>query len=340
MSMVVGLPNFDEAGLLNFDGKFAQAFTIGCRDGLHATILPYGAIVQALYVPCDGVLRQVLANYNTFAQYEADTAYVGCVIGRTANRIRDGKLNYEGETFVLDDNEVGNHLHGGAHGFSRRLWSVHDVAPNRLMLNLLSPAGDQGYPGTVTVTVRFEIISDACFSITYEAFTDAPSPIDLTHHLYFNLGAAGHRQICHHTLTVSADHVLELDDAYLPNGDLIYVGGTPFDLRSPRQVSDLLYSTHPQLTSIGLNQAWILDGSRPNLRFESPDGRLRMCVGTNQACVQLYSGLSASLCVGGAMAIEPQGYIDAVSNPMFPSPWVMPDQRYSKEVSYCFSTPG
>lgn len=320
------------------DCALGPHFRIAAADGISVVILPYGAIVQSITVPDgEGGTRQVLANYATLKAYKEDRAYVGCLVGRTANRIRDARLERDGRIYGLSANEGRNHLHGGVDGFNRRDWTVTFRTDTYVALLLQSPAGDQGYPGRLVVNAAFEIVDSNTLKIEYEAQTDSETPVDLTHHLYFNLGGEFDRTIGGHGLQVEAQSVLELDAGYVPTGGVIPIAGTPFDLSRPEKLATVLAGAHPQLTDIGLNQAWVVVG-QPALSLISPDGALRLDVKTDQPCVQLYSGLDPSLCAGGALAIEPQGYLDAATVQTFPSPWLAPGQIYRRTTLYRFVT--
>ena len=141
-----------------------------------------------------------------------------------------------------------------------------------------------------------------------------------------------------HRLQVAGAEILELDESYLPTGRRLGVAGTPFDLAQPKPISSILTAAHPQLTAIGLNQAGVLSGAPPALRLTSPGSQLELCVETDQPCLQLYSGLEPAICPGGALVIEPQGFINAVNELRFPSPWLEPGRRYERSTFYRFGS--
>lgn len=312
-----------------------KVLRIGGFGGIAADILPYGAIIQSLWVPCDNGVRQVLANYASLDAYERDLAYVGCIVGRVANRIRDARLCRGGKTFKLTANEGTTCLHGGGEGLNRRRWAIGHHSSNRLVLSLNSPAGDQGFPGALGVTVTLEVLGLDSLTIQYEARTSEPTPVDLTHHLYFNLGPPD-GDIRDHCLKIRGEEVIELDQDFLATGKLLSVRGTPYDLRQGRRLSSVVDGEHAQLTSIGLNQAWVMDAGRPALCLSSPDTKLELELETDQACLQLYSGLDRAIRKGGALAIEPQGFVGAAHLDNFPSIWLEPGQTYSRRTTYRF----
>ncbi|MFP1133089.1 aldose epimerase family protein [Asticcacaulis sp. W401b] len=304
--------------------------------GSEATILPYGAILHSLRILVHGQPREVLVNLPDWRDYITDQNYIGSIIGRVANRISGAKFRFGNIEHNVTANEAPNCLHGGAQGFGKQVWEIVEHSTHRVVLSYLSPNGEEGFPGNVKVLATFEFVAPKSLRISYDAETDAPTPIDLTHHLYFNLASGAGGAIEDHLLQVHSDSVLELDRTYVPTGDVLRLPRTPFDLNKATKLGDLLARKHYQLTRIGLNQSWILRPVEPAFRMIAPDHSLELAVSTDQPCLQLYSGLNRENAPAGALAVEPQGYIDAVNRFQFPSPWLVPRERYRRSTLYEF----
>lgn len=319
------------------DGRPVTLYTLGASGGVSLEILSYGAIVHSLTVPVSGNARQVVASLRDLAAYEKDRSYRNCIIGRTVNRVAKARFERAGEPWKLSVNDPPNSLHGGTVGFNRHIWTCVDHTPRTLTLEHISPHLDQGYPGTVVARVTFEIVGREGLRIIHWATVDRPSPVDLTHHLYFNLEVHEALNLGGHSLCVRGNHIIELEPDYTPTGRLSCVAHTPFDLNIKTLLAKVLTSNHPQLTSIGLNQAWILERDTVQIGFESPDGELTLEIATDAPTVQLYSGLSDGDCAAGALAIEPQGYTDALNNAHFPTPWIYPGVPFRRETTYQFN---
>ena len=199
------------------DGRDVQCDHAGrSTSGLQAQVLTYGAILRSLSFPVRGRRRELILALADLQQYENDTAYVGPVVGRFANRIAGGRLCIDGQAHQLSRNENGNHLHGGAKGVSRQLWQVRGTpSESGLTLALESAAGDQGYPGNLDVQMQLSLRSDA-LCIDFTARSDAATPVNLTCHPYFNLGG----DALAHRLRIPASRYLPVDAALIPTGEM------------------------------------------------------------------------------------------------------------------------
>ena len=321
------------------DGQAVHSLTLATPGGLHLDVMTYGATIRSLKAPSATGAVETLIGFESLADYEADKTYQACIVGRTVNRLRNAAFRQEGRVWQVTPNEGPNHLHGGARGLSRRVWQADtrssDEAP--LVLRYVSPAGEEGYPGNLAVEVTLSLPSPMTLQIDYRAVVDAPCPVDLTHHLYFNLDQAMGGDISSHVLAIQGDEVLEVDDACLATGLRLPVGDTLFDLRHPTALSAVLAQQHPQLTHIGLNQSWVLKrGAAPAATLYAPRTGLELLLHTDQPCLQAYAGLSRDVAAHGAIALEPQGFIDAVNQPAFPSSWLAPGQIYHRTSQYRF----
>ena len=247
----------------------------------------------------------------------------GKVIGRYANRIAHGRFTLDGTTYTLATNENGNTLHGGPDGFSKRTWDLTRATDDVVEFTLVSPAGDQGFPGALTVHVTYTLDDDDALHIDYRATTDAPTVINLTNHVYFNLTGDPSKPIDAHELEIPASAYTAVDDAGIPTGTLVPVAGTDRDFRTARPIGSTPYDTNFEL-----------DGCTGALQFaarltEAGSGRC-IVVETTQPGLQLFSGHP------GAVAIETQHFADAPNHPNFPNTTLYPSEIFHSTTIYRF----
>lgn len=210
------------------------AYTLTNAVGASVTVLDYGATIQSLRVPDrTGALVDVVLGYDTVTEYEKNGGYLGATIGRIGNRIGKGQFSLGGVDYQLACNDGANHLHGGERGFDKRMWQV-TAETLSLRCTRLSPDGEEGYPGALSVSVTFTLTEENTLSIRYEATSDRDTIVNLTNHSYFNLNGGG--SVLTHRLQVFADRFCENDDGCLPTGRLLAVEGTPFDFRTPKAI--------------------------------------------------------------------------------------------------------
>ena len=223
------------------DGEEVSEYTL--KSGrVAATVLTLGGILHTLTV--DG--RDIVGGYDCVSDYENDGgSYQGALIGRVGNRIGGASFVLNGKTYSLakNDNEK-NHLHGGDIGFNARIWTVEEADDMHLTLSLVSPDGEEGYPGNLFVKVTYTLAEDALM-IAYNAVTDADTPINLTNHSYFNLNGIGSGDVLSTVASIHADRVTEVDDELIPTGRHIDVTGTPFDFRTPHTIGERLSAAFP-----------------------------------------------------------------------------------------------
>jgi aldose 1-epimerase len=331
-----------EAGSVAVCGALDEApvHRIALRGGdLDASILTYGATIQALRVHGPRGPRHVVLGFDSCAEYLAQRMYMGAVAGRFANRIAAGRFSLDGVDYQLTRNENGvNHLHGGARGFSRRVWSIAQVTDRAVELSLLSPAGEEGYPGTLTATCRYSIEGERCLRIALCAVTDAPTIVNLATHSYFNL--AGEGDILAHRLQIPADAYLPTDAALIPTGELASVAGTGFDFRTLRP---LRLPDAPQRYDNTLVLAPPQAGLRQAARLES--GGLALELWSTEPGVQLYDGGSMRTIAGrggatyrpfSGLCLEPQRFPDSPNRPGFTDSTLRPGETYRQITEYRF----
>lgn len=322
------------------DGRRVQMLTIGGGDRLLLEILDYGAILHRVQVPAPSGDIDVLLRHESLDGYLHDRAYINAAIGRYANRIAEGAFTVEGRHYQASLNEGRNMLHGGTVGFGRQLWSLVEADADRVVLGLKSPDGDDGFPGELDVRVIFALVEDDAFSITFEATTDRPTPVNLTQHLYFNLTGCPDQSIHDHTLQVAAKAILPVRSDLIPTGAIEPVIGGCFDLRHMRSIGDILVAGDPLLKiAEGIDFNWVLEESAPvKARLFSPESGLRLDLATNQPGLQVYSGQKLSTPFGpwSGIALEPQNFPDAPNQAAFPNTILRPGELYRNESLYSF----
>ncbi len=260
-------------------------------------VLDLGATVHALHVTGgDGARRNVLLGHPGPQDHLDSTHYLGGTVGRYANRIRDGRFELDGQEVRVGTNDRGNALHGGPDGFDKRVWTVVEHTGETLELTLHSPDGDQGFPGALTAVARFEVgveDGESVVRLTLEATTDAPTVCNLTSHAYLNLDGEDAGTIDRQLLRVAADRWLPVDDTGIPVGEPAAVDGTPFDLREPRLLGEVLRDPHPQVVAArGLDHDLVLEGEGLRVVAEllSPATATRLRLVSDQPGLQVYGG--------------------------------------------------
>ncbi|MGY1601629.1 aldose epimerase family protein [Geodermatophilus sp. SYSU D00815] len=328
------------------DGREVLRFVLGAGEH-RVAVLTYGAVLQSVRVPdAGGDVADVVLGFDDLEGYLADDGFQGAVAGRYANRIAGARFTLDGVEHRLPANHGDACLHGGPEGFARRLWSAEEV-PGGVELTLVSPDGDQGFPGELVATVRYEL-SEEGLALTYGAVTDAPTVVNLTNHAYWNLAGAG--TVEDHALELAASRFVAVDEALIPVA-IEPVDGTPLDFRTPTRVGDRLRAPHEQLRRAqGYDHAWVLDGSglRRAARVVDPASGRVLEVHTDQPSVQFYSGnfLDGSAAGRGGRAhrqsdglcLETQHLPDSPNRPEFPSTVLRPGERYATRTVFRFGT--
>jgi aldose 1-epimerase len=275
------------------------------------------------------------------------------LIGRYANRIARGQFTLDGQSFTLATNNGPNHLHGGVRGFDKVLWNAMPAeGPEGVSLTLTrrSPDGEEGYPGSLQVSIRYLLTDHNELAIDYRATTDKPTPVNLTQHSYFNL-AADDRDILGHRLLLNASRYTPVDDTLIPTGELAGVEGTPFDFRAPAAIGDRIDDEHVQLRNgKGYDHNWVIDRTGPALEraaivVEPASGRT-MEVATTEPGIQFYSGNFLDGTAKGkggrvykhrtGFCLETQHYPDSPNHPDFPSTILHPGETYASRTVFTF----
>ena len=221
------------------DGREVMEYTLTNCHGLEMKVIDYGCTITSLKIPDrNGVFEDIVLGFDDLNGYLQSVAYIGCIVGRYANRIAHGKFTLDGKEYRLAANQPPHHLHGGIKGFSHAVWKGEEILKEDgvgLQFTHLSPDGDEGYPGNVNLAVNYILGHDNSLSFEYHATTDKTTIINLTQHSYFNLNGGG-ENILEHELTIPADQFLPTDTQMIPTGEIKDVVGTPFDFRKPKKV--------------------------------------------------------------------------------------------------------
>lgn len=324
-----------------------------CNDTMQIGIINLSAAIQSVIVhDRTGQLVDVALGYDNPLAYETQAQFIGAIIGRYGNRIARSRFTLDGVEYLLPANDGRNHLHGGS-GFHTRLWQG-ELESNKLMLQLVSPAGADGYPGTLHVDVCYTLTNKA-LEIHYRAYTDAPTLCNLTNHAYWNLAGhtTGAEAIARHQICLPADYFTSIDSEAIPTGTLCPVEGTPLDLRKPIKMSAKWDSPYTQIQNVGgYDHNYVLRGSIGTLhaagQVYSPDSGIVMSVKTTLPGVQFYSGNSlANTPVGkdgtvysrrSGFCLETQFYPDSIHHSAWPQAILRPNEIWSHYTSYHFST--
>ncbi len=330
-------------------GEEVKSFTLRAGD-MEAKIITLGATVTELHVPdANGRAADVVLGYKSLASYESCNAHVGCIVGRVANRIAGSSFVLDGITYPLSPNIGVDHLHGGAQGFHRMVWRSEVLEDGRLRLAHTSRDGDSGYPGTLEVHVTYTLTS-SCLSIDIQATTDAPTPVNLASHGYFNLsGSTSQASVLGHELEVLSADLVFTSDQLLPTGSIRPVEGTALNFLKPLPIGTNIAELQKQPHG-GYDHSYALHDqpSRPlqiAARLSDPISGRTMELATTQPCLQVYTSNFLDVPHGGkhgalrrhqAVCLEAQGYPDAVHHPTFPTTILRPGEVYKHRTEHRF----
>ncbi|MFN3236560.1 MAG: aldose epimerase family protein [Pseudomonadales bacterium] len=299
---------------------------------LEATVLDYGLrLVDFRFSDLAGHQQPLILGGWPIQVYEQDTAYHGAIVGRTCNRIRQGELHLNGQTYQLDKNEGPHHLHGGFSGLHNRVWRVNATADGLQAATEFSN-GESGYPGNVAIAVNISIQDDTlCYE--YQGESDADTLLDMTNHAYFCLDNSG--SILDHELLVPADKIALLDHELLPTGEFLSVVDTPFDFKQARAVGQNLHlrSTQTALAG-GFDHSWAFDPSEDlRAKLYSPNSQIQLTVRSNSPALQIYTGNHLPAKHSG-VCLETQHLPDACHHSEFKMPVLKAGESFSAFSSY------
>ena len=326
------------------DGREVKLYTIS-GGKLKAAVTDLGATLVSLWVPdAQGNVADVTLGYDDASGYLNNEGYLGTVVGRNCNRIKDSRFVMGGKTVCLPPNEGANNLHSGPEPFNIRLWDVAEVAGSSIRLHLSSPDGDQGFPGNAEIFVTYSIENDALV-ITYDAVSDQDTVFNFTNHAYFNL--AGENQT-----GKAMDQLLQVngtwfnpDDAEsIPTGEKRSVEGTPFDFRTAKPLGRDITQDYDALNlQGGYDHNFEALGDVCAVLTDPESGRT-MSVITDCPGIQVYSGNYLDLtgkngvyyCKRSAVCLETQYYPNSVNHPEWPQPFTKAGEKYHSVTKYQF----
>ncbi|MGI5893770.1 MAG: aldose epimerase family protein [Candidatus Merdivicinus sp.] len=323
------------------------------NGSMKAGILTYGGILQFLYVPDrKGTPLDVVLGYDTLAEYEKGDKYLGALIGRHANRIGGAVFTLNGKEYPLFDNDKGNHLHGGKCGFDKKVWNA-EICGGDLKLTYTSVDGEEGYPGTLVVTVTYSLTEENTLVLDYKAISDADTVCNLTNHSYFNLAGQDSGDVLAQKIQVFGSYYTVTDEKSIPTGEIAAVEGTPMDLRQPTVIGDKIDDSFEQLAwAGGYDNNWLIDGQPGTLRkmayaFDEGTGiTLTGC--TTLPGMQFYAGNYLDGVMHGkgkstngrrcGFCLESQYFPNAIHCPNFIQPVLKAQEQFHAVTTYQFGT--
>ncbi len=340
------------------DGQKAYLYALKNKNGMEVAITNFGATVVLVRVPDrQGHLADVVLGYPTLDGYKTkEDPYFGAVVGRYGNRIANGRFTLDGKQYTLARNNGPNSLHGGNKGFDKRVWQVRSEGTTpegqHLTLHYLSPDGEEGYPGNLSVTVAYTLTNNNELRIEYSATTDKDTVLNITNHSYFNLAGQGEGDVLKHELMLAADRFTPVNATLIPTGELRPVAGTPFDFRKPAAIGARINDKDQQLEyGRGYDHNFVLNsGGKFGLaaRVTEPTTGRVLEVYTDQPGVQFYSGNFLDGTITGVsgkvyghrygFCLETQHFPDSPNHPSFPTTELKPGQTFHSTTVFRFTT--
>jgi len=313
---------------------------------LQVQISDYGAKITRLLVPDkNGKVADIILGFATEEEWRTKETYFNAIIGRCANRIKNGQFVLDGKQYQLPVNNGTNSLHGGIHGFNEKTWTAEEYDARHVRLHYRSADGEEGYPGNLDIWVNYALTDDNALSIEYEAKTDAPTVVNFTNHAYFNLNGEASPSIRDHVLQVFADEYTPFDDTACPTGEILPVEGTPMDFRQPQRISDRIDDPF-FAPGRGIDNNWVLPAYKGlQLAAEVSASGRTMQVWTTWPALQVYTGnyvehnigkSGTTYCPQNAICLEAQNSPDAINHANFPSPILRPGKLFRKQTIYKF----
>ncbi len=333
------------------DGQAVELYTLK-SPSVEVGLITYGARIVSIRTPDKtGKVADVALGYSSLEGYLTDNkTYVGSIVGRYGNRIAKGTFSLDGHEYHIPLNNGANTLHGGTVGFDKKVWKAMEI-PGGVEFSLVSPDGDQGYPGTLTAHVKYTLKDDA-LKIEYTATTTKDTVLNLTNHAYFNLGGEGSGTILNEDVTLYADRYTPVDSGLIPTGELAPVEGTPFDFRKSTAIGKRIGDDNEQLKlGGGYDHNWVLNGKMGELHpaarvFDPATGRV-LTVTTTEPGVQFYTGNSIPGTFTGksgvvylknaGFCLETQHFPDSPNHPSFPTTELKPGQTLHSTTVFTFT---
>jgi len=362
MNKVITLGGLKKADFQKvIDGKKVDLYILTNKNGLETSVTNFGAKIVSLHVPDrNNKLIDVVLGHNTIDEYlTSKEPYFGAVCGRTCNRIAKGKFTLDGVEYQLVTNNGPNNLHGGIKGFNAVVWDAVQTDEQTVEMIYISPDGEEGFPGTLTTKVTYNLSDNNELNIVFEANTDKPTIVNLTNHSYFNLSGAGDPYIGDHKLHINAQMYLPTDNTNIPYGSAENLHGTPLDFSSANTIEARINEKHEQLEyGKGYDHTYILNGYDVNewilaAKVSSPKTSIGMDIHTTEPGVQLYTGnwmtgefegkYGHRYPMRSAFCLETQHFPDAINKqndsslkPNYPSVILQPGETFYSKTSFKF----
>ena len=336
------------------DGEKVNEYIMSNPGGLAVSVLNYGCVIKNIFVPTKQGPVDVVVGHDTFADYEQDfnsssSTCCGAFVGRYANRIENAEFSVGGRKYQLEPNNGRNHLHGT---FPKKIYDVKAFG-DTLLLETESPAGEDGFPGNLKVSVRYILTEDNALRMDYRVSSDADTILNLTNHTYFNLAGQGKGDILGHRLELAASRYTPVNAELIPTGEMLPVAGTPLDFTTPHIIGERIGADCPQLKNAGgYDHNFLLDYDAESLNPLHPAAELsdpvrgrRLTVFTTEPALQLYSGnfLCGERGKGGiayqkhsGICLETQHCPDSPHHPQFPSILLRQGETYESETVWFF----
>ena len=334
------------------DGTEVTQYTL-TQGAMRAVLIDYGATLVSLEVPdAEGRTADVVLGFDNIADYQEKSPYFGAICGRVANRIALGKFSLDGKDYTLATNNAPNHLHGGVKGYDKVMWrsrAVESEAGPSVVFSYLSADGEEGYPGNLMISVTYTLTADQELKIAYEAMSDAATPVNLTHHSYWNLAGEGSGSILDHLLTLNARHYTPGDETLIPTGEIAPVAGTPLDFTTPEKIGKRIKKVEG-----GYDHNFVLnridaDPMTLAARVTEPKSGRTMEIYTDEPGIQFYSGNFLDGSFAGksgklykqhdAFCLETQHFPDSINKegrPGWPSVVLRPGETYTHTIVHRF----
>lgn len=333
------------------DGQQVNLYVLTNGKGFTAKVMTYGATLVSLDIPDrNGDVADITLGCDSIEGYMAASPYFGSTVGRYANRIAKGKFTLEGVEYTLATNNGENHLHGGNKGFDKVLWQAEPLRQDKAVgvkFVYFSKDGEEGYPGNLACAVTYMLTAENELRITYEAETDKATPVNLSHHSYFNLAGQGEGDILAHELMLAADAYTPVDAGLIPTGEIKAVGGTPMDFTTVHTIGERIGQVEG-----GYDHNFVLRSGGRELalaaRVRDPKSGRTMEIHTTEPGIQFYSGNFLDGTITGkkgrvyhkhyGFCLEPQHFPDSPNKPNFPSAILSPGEKYSSRTIFKFYT--
>ena len=333
--------------------KPTKLYTLKNANGMEVCVTNFGGRIVSIMVPDkDGAMKDVVLGFDNIHDYMNVPSDFGASIGRYANRINQGKITIDGEEIQLPQNNYGHCLHGGPTGWQYQVFEANQKDDQTIVLTLMSPDGDNNFPGNVKANVTYTLTEDNAIDIKYDATTDKKTIINMTNHSYFNLNADPSKASMNQVLYVASDSITPVDDTFMTSGEMVAVAGTPFDFNTPKPIEqDVTNFDNEQIKfGKGFDHNWVLktqgDINQIAAKLTSPVTGITLEVYTDEPGIQIYTGNFLDGTVKGkggitypqraSVCLETQHYPDSPNKPHWPSVVLEPGQTYQSHCIFKF----